>query len=1426
MGGGGLALRVAATWALARAGFSDTELGAGVLGRVLGVADMDGDGTLDVVTASADRFTVVYNTAEGFVATDSGADGSVAAVAALALADLDGDGAADVLLAAGASVQIWQVDGDMTTPLVLRWETELNSGAGCLDVFDVTGDGLADFFAGQPEENLLSSYRRLGDDFVEGDVDDDAGGVVALVHGDVDGDGDVDAFAAYGALNAVAYLKNDGAGNEASFSRILGTEDGMAPNAIFGNVDVDGDGNLDLLVTGDDGRVYWYENIDLHEGGTYAILRDISSATDGPRSVQGVDVDGDGDVDVLVASYFDDAVTWFENQGEDAAGTLQFAQHAVKSTSYARGLVEQVTGTWGDICLDETSLTGWDGAVLSYGDGSSGDNSASDVLDTSAEYISRVRQASYSGSSQCDEGLGGGVYYEVSSIYETSVVRYFNFGAGDPEDTAATTAEGRAADWAASWPCQIVGLVVDGDGDPATVDTIAGVETNCDGGTFPIPTGTLYDDTCVVVAADLDGDGDADVVSASSADGKAWWHESVGDATAAPAAAPNCGWAARDEWSTTHASGWFVARVDDSAVATDVPLGVFIDGELWGLSEASEALPDSSGDFAGMNCYSTSIFSDGTSAGADITYKLCLDGAALAADAVSLDAAETLTDGEYGSTSYPVFLDFPSPTAPTPRPTLVSEATLVAHYSFDDGTAADVAGGLGLDGTITGATATAGPGGSRALAFDGVDDIATFPAAMTADVLGASSRTVCLWATVDAWNGAALFSYGAADDDMTYFAFETSHEPGEFALSFQSSNVVLWGSDDGAWHHYCVTYADGWLKLYFDGRVFYSSSAFLYTGDGQNFIVGGAGSDAAYFDGAVDDLYVYSSQLDDDSIRAIFELTGLPTASPTLTPPPTRVSQSTLVAYYSFDDGTAAEDTDSSLNGTVFGATATTGPDGSGALSFDGGDSAAAFPAALTGGLLGIAHRTVCLWATIDAWNGAALFWYGTPWSASDNQQFALKTSSAGSVDVYFNGAGDAGDVALAGSDDGAWHHYCVAYDGAFWVLYFDGQQASTGAAELNTGDEYGLQVGGLFNFAYFDGAVDDLYVYSSALDAASIQHIFELTGTPTAAPTPTPPPPSSNGELCDCASYANGATENDAVLCVPNSGQCRPPNDGDGLCSSDAPACVLSDAPTPHPTSLFSTLAPTPASLYYDCRRMANTICDDDLMEPCVVGPRDCGDLDEETCFYEDCNPCAAGAGDAMCACGILSVYGDDANLCCWGGCGECGGQACDERPGGPDACCHGNINSSGDICQVPSDTACAVPDPLDDTTIREAVAAWAWGPETATATYGDIGSWDTSMVTDFSELFCASADDCGHTYAEAATFDEDVGYWDVSAAVTMKSMFRGCDHFDRDLGGWDVSAVTDMSHMFASAGAFDRDLGWCQRFSRVLTGENRRVP
>ena len=41
----------------------------------------------------------------------------------------------------------------------------------------------------------------------------------------------------------------------------------------------------------------------------------ISTSADGARSVYATDVDGDGDMDVLSASYNDDKIAWHENDG-------------------------------------------------------------------------------------------------------------------------------------------------------------------------------------------------------------------------------------------------------------------------------------------------------------------------------------------------------------------------------------------------------------------------------------------------------------------------------------------------------------------------------------------------------------------------------------------------------------------------------------------------------------------------------------------------------------------------------------------------------------------------------------------------------------------------------------------------------------------------------------------------------------------------------------------------------------------------------------------------------------------------------------------------------------------------------------------------------------------------------------------------------
>ena len=122
----------------------------------------------------------------------------------------------------------------------------------------------------------------------------------------------------------------------------------------------------------------------------------------------------------------------------------------------------------------------------------------------------------------------------------------------------------------------------------------------------------------------------------------------------------------------------------------------------------------------------------------------------------------------------------------------------------------------------------------------------------------------------------------------------------------------------------------------------------------------------------------------------------------------------------------------------------------------------------------------------------------------------------------------------------------------------------------------------------------------------------------------------------------------------------------------------------------------------------------------------------------------------------------------------------------------------------------AAAAAAPLDNDSIKTAVAAWLSDSAAAEVTYGHITSWDTSQVTDMSSLFCAhhSLSSCN---TAALSFNEDNGTWDTSGVTSMYAMFGSNEGFNRDLSDWAVDSVTDMSHMFSYATSFNQDLGWC---------------
>ena len=65
---------------------------------------------------------------------------------------------------------------------------------------------------------------------------------------------------------------------------------------------------------------------------------------------------------------------------------------------------------------------------------------------------------------------------------------------------------------------------------------------------------------------------------------------------------------------------------------------------------------------------------------------------------------------------------------------------------------------------------------------------------------------------------------------------------------------------------------------------------------------------------------------------------------------------------------------------------------------------------------------------------------------------------------------------------------------------------------------------------------------------------------------------------------------------------------------------------------------------------------------------------------------------------------------------------------------------------------------------------------------------------------------------FADAISFNQPIGDWDVSNVTDMNVMFYNVESFNQPIGDWDVSNVTNMYAMFYYAESFNQDISsWC---------------
>ena len=149
--------------------------------------------------------------------------------------------------------------------------------------------------------------------------------------GDLDGDGDLDVVGAAGWREGqeFAWFENDGNFDKEWTKRQI--EGGVGETRLVRTADFDGDGDLDVLGTAARrGQVIWYENGGKPQSQSWK--KHIIASVGRPAHGQAIDMDKDGDVDVLMCLGMGDGkvpsdlkpvshkVVWYENVGKRGRG--------------------------------------------------------------------------------------------------------------------------------------------------------------------------------------------------------------------------------------------------------------------------------------------------------------------------------------------------------------------------------------------------------------------------------------------------------------------------------------------------------------------------------------------------------------------------------------------------------------------------------------------------------------------------------------------------------------------------------------------------------------------------------------------------------------------------------------------------------------------------------------------------------------------------------------------------------------------------------------------------------------------------------------------------------------------------------------------------------------------------------------------------
>jgi len=459
--------------------------------------DVNNDGLKDIVFTVGDDFggNIVsgeigwyknegngsFSSDYNLIAEDVGAESVYAG-------DPDGDSNMDVLSKSSEEEIAWYLNSDGS----FSGNKKMNVPGGSEDLYyaDIDGDGTRDVLSSSRDK---VSWYKISDEpdatfswSNEKIVAEDVDNAESIYPADLDGDSDLDVLSAERGTNKISAYENKG---EEGFTELVITTEANEARSVHA-ADFYGDGDPDVVAasSGDD-KVALHEN-QISEGDGFNepdILTSREKSLENLSSVHAVDLTGDDAKDILSASYVGfegdgrDKIVWYENFGDGSFSKQKVITNNANGARTVHASDLDVDGDK-DIVFGSSRISQGPGKdQVAWIENEGGELFSDKKLIASDPEVSGV-------FSVHTADIDGDIFSDVLSVSEDldKISWYENNGSGDFSGQ------------------KVINIPDDRSGNSGNADGPQSVYT-----------------------ADLDGDGDEDVLSASENDGKIAWYENI-----------------------------------------------------------------------------------------------------------------------------------------------------------------------------------------------------------------------------------------------------------------------------------------------------------------------------------------------------------------------------------------------------------------------------------------------------------------------------------------------------------------------------------------------------------------------------------------------------------------------------------------------------------------------------------------------------------------------------------------------------------------------------------------------------------------------------------------------------------------------------------------------------------------------------------